>query len=276
MDEPGPGNPRAGRCPGHVHRATPPAGDDHVNPGDRWSVVVHNDDHTPYAVAWHLLRTIGEFETDTARTLTEMIHHNGSAGFGKYDRARAESVALKFVRAGMRATVQRALPDDGPYFTATRVGEGVLVEVPGQFARAWEPAFRMLENIYHRNVVISGLRFPRPVMTRRPFLRRMFPDVAESRWRSALLRRRHRTLLADRALVDRVRRQWLNAESLVLTTTEAGDWIVVIGQIRALHLQLRKATALQFQTLAHVQQQLVAAVDPEVVAAGPAATEQPA
>ena len=93
----------------------------------------------------------------------------------------------------------------------------------------------------------------------------MFPDVAESRWRSALVRRRHREVLADRALVDRVWERWINAESLVPTTAEAEDWIVVFGQIRALHRQLRKATPSQFHTIAHIQHQLVAAVDPEVV-----------
>ncbi|WP_434442766.1 ATP-dependent Clp protease adaptor ClpS [Lentzea sp. E54] len=249
-----------------------------MNPGERWSVVVHNDDHTPFAVAWHLIRTVCELGTNTARDLTTMIHHSGSAGIGSYDRETAESVALRFMRAGMRATVQRADVDDEPYFTARRVDGGVLVEVPERFARGWEPAFRTLENVYRRNVIVYGLRFPRPFMTRRPFLRRMFPDIAASRWRSALVRRRHRKMLADRALVDRVWEQWINAESLVLTTAEAEEWIVVISQIRALYRQLRKATALHFQTLAYIQHQLVAAVDPEVVVPGsePVAAEETA
>ncbi|SDK12456.1 ATP-dependent Clp protease adaptor protein ClpS [Lentzea albidocapillata subsp. violacea] len=29
-----------------------------VNPGERWRVVVHNDDHTTFAVAHYLLRKI--------------------------------------------------------------------------------------------------------------------------------------------------------------------------------------------------------------------------
>ncbi|GLY51652.1 hypothetical protein Lesp01_53080 [Lentzea sp. NBRC 102530] len=226
---------------------------------------MHNDDHTPFAVVWHLIRKVCELDANTAYDLTNLIHHSGRAVVGAYDRDAAESVALRFVRAGVRATVLRGvMTGDEPIFTAERVDGGVRVMVPEEFARAWEPAFRLLENLYRRNAIVYGLRFPRPAMTRRPFLRRMFPDVAGSRWRSALVRRRNRELLADRALVDRVWDQWINAESLVLTTAEAEDWIVVFGQIRAVHLQLRKATALHFHILAHIQHQLVAAVDPEV------------
>ncbi|MFD4672707.1 ATP-dependent Clp protease adaptor ClpS [Lentzea sp. NPDC058450] len=237
-----------------------------MSSGERWNVVVHNDDHTPFAVVWHLIRKVCELDADTAYDLTNLIHHSGRAVVAAHDRDTAESVALRFVRVGVRATVLRGVVSgDEPIFTAERVDGGVRVMVPEEFARAWEPAFRMLENLYRRNAVVYGLRYPRPFMTRRPFLRRMFPNVAETRWRSALLRRRHRTTLADRALVDRVWDQWINAESLVLTTAEAEEWIVVFGQIRAVHLQLRKATALHFHTLAYIQHQLVAAVDPEVL-----------
>ncbi|WP_394620830.1 ATP-dependent Clp protease adaptor ClpS [Lentzea sp. JNUCC 0626] len=235
-----------------------------MNPGERWCVVVHNDDHTPFAVAWHLLCTVCELDTDTALDLATQVHHFGRAEIGDYDRDTAESVAVRLVRAGMRATTQRATHSDEPFFTAERVDGGVRVMVTAQFARNWEPAFRLLENLYRRNAIVYGLRFPRLFMTRRPFLRRMFPNVAETRWRSALLRRRHRKVLVDRALVDRVWDQWINAESLVLTVKEAEDWIVVFGQIRAVHLQLRKATAMHFHVLAYIQHQLVMAVDPEV------------
>src|SRR4029450_12071011 len=98
-------------------------------------------------------------------------------------------------------------------FSAHTVEGGVRVMVTEEFARGWEPAFRMLESIYRRNSIVHGLHWPRPVMMRRAFLRKMFPDVAGSRWRSAMFRRRHRKVLADRALVDRVWDQWINADS---------------------------------------------------------------
>jgi ATP-dependent Clp protease adapter protein ClpS len=234
-----------------------------VNPGERWGVVVHNDDHTPFAVANHLLRTICELDADSALELTTMIHQQGSAGVGSYDRATAESVTLRLVRAGLRARLQKDVHDTEEIFSAQRVDGGVLVRVPEKFARGWEPVFALLESLYRRNSYVFGLRFPRPVMMRRAVLRKMFPDIYESRWRSAMFRRRHRKALADRALVDRVWEQWINAESRTLTLDEAEEWIVVIGQIRALYLLVRKATPLHFQTLAYVQHQLVAAVAPE-------------
>ena len=234
-----------------------------VNPEERWGIVVHNDDHTPFAVVCHLLRTVCELDADSAHGLTTTIHHNGSSGVGSYDRAAAESIALRLVRAGVQATLQKDVHDTKEVFSAERVDGGVRVRVPEKFARGWEPAFQSLEGLYRRNSYMRGLRFPRPVMMRRALLRKMFPDVSGSRWQSAMFRRRHRKALADRALVDRVWEQWINAEPRTLTLTEVEEWIVVIGQIRALYLLVRKATPLHFQTLAHIQHELVAAVDPE-------------
>lgn len=221
---------------------------------------MHNDDHTPFAVANHLLRTVCEFDADTALNLTTLIHQSGSAGVGAYDRETAESVTLRLVRAGMRAELRPSPYDTEETFSAHRVEGGVRVMVPERFARAWEPAFQVLEGLYRRNTVVHGLRFPRPVMMRRAVLRRMFPDVSASRWRSASFRRRHRKVLADRALVDRVWDQWINARPRTLTLDEAEEWIVVFGQIRALHLLFRKATPPHFQTISHIQHQLVTAV----------------
>lgn len=243
-----------------------------VNPEERWGVVLHNDDHTPFAVVHHLLRTVCELDADSALGLTTLIHQSGSAGVGSYDRATAESITLRLVRAGLRARLQKDLHDTKEAFSAHRVDGGVRVMVPEKFARAWEPAFQLLEGLYRRNSYVRGLRFPRPVMTRRALLRKMFPDTSESRWQSATFRRRHRKALADRALVDRVWEQWINAESRTLTLAEADEWIVVIGQIRALYLLVRKATPLHFQTLSHIQHELVAAIDPE---ACPRPHEQP-
>lgn len=227
---------------------------------------MHNDDHTPFAVAYHLLRTVCELDADKARGLTTAIHHGGSAGVGSYDRETAEFITLRLVRAGMRAELRKDVYDTQEIFSAERVDGGVRVMVPEVFARGWEPAFRSLDTIYRPGSTTRGLRLPRPVMTRRPLLRKMFPDTSASRWQSALFRRRHRKALADRALVNRVWEQWINAESLVLTLDEVDEWIMVIGQIRALYRLVRKATPLQFQTLAHLQQRLVQAVDPEAFA----------
>lgn len=234
---------------------------------------MHNDDHTPFAVAHHLLRTVCELDADTALGLATLINHNGSAAVGGYERATAESIALRLVRAGLRATLQRDVQDTKEFFSAQRVDGGVRVMVSEEFARGWESAFQSLETLYRRRgSYVYGLRFPRPIRLRRAVLRMMFPDISASRWQSAAFRRRHRKTLADRALIDRVWEQWINADPLVLTLDEAEEWIVVIGQIRALYLLLRKTTPLHFQTLAHVQYQLVLAVDPE---AQPRPDEEP-
>lgn len=227
---------------------------------------MHNDDHTPFAVAYHLLRTICEFDADEARSLTAAIHQSGSTGVGAYDRETAESITLRLVRAGLRAELRRDVYDSQEIFSAERVDGGVRVMVPEAFARGWESAFESLDKLYRPGSTAHGLRFPRPVMTRRPLLRKMFPDTSASRWQSAKFRRKHRKALADRALVNRVWEQWINAESLTLTLDEVDEWIVVIGQIRALYLLVRKATPLQFQTLSYIQQKLVQAVDPEAFA----------
>jgi hypothetical protein len=170
---------------------------------------------------------------------------------------------LRLVRTGVRATLRKDVLENAEIFSAQRVDGGVRVKVAEQFARGWEPAFQMLETLYRRNSYVYGLRFPRPIRMRRAVLRKMFPDVSASRWQSALFRRRHRKTLADRALVDRVWEQWINADPLTLTLDEAEDWLVVIGQIRALHLLARKATPMHFQALGHIQYQLVLAIDPE-------------
>ncbi|MGW4207403.1 ATP-dependent Clp protease adaptor ClpS [Lentzea sp. NPDC004789] len=232
-----------------------------MSPGERWAVVVHNDDHTPFAVANHLLRTVCGFDADTALGLTTMIHQSGGAGVGVHDRETAESIALRLVRAGLRAELRQAGDAAEEIFSAQRVDGGVRVMVPEHVARGWEPAFQVLEGLYRRNTVVFGLRFPRPIMMRRAVLRRMFPDVSVSRWRSASFRRRHRKVLADRALVDRVWDQWINAAPRTLTLDEVEEWIVAFGQIRALQLLVRKATPLHFQTISHIQHQLVAAAD---------------
>lgn len=164
-----------------------------VNPGERWGVVLHNDDHTPFAVVHHLLRTVCGLDADTALGLTTTSHQSGSAAIGSY---------------------------------------------------------------------VRGLRLPRPVMLRRALLRKMFPDTSASRWQSALFRRRHRKVLADRALVDRVWTRWVSRGPFVLTLDEVDEWLVVIGQIRALYLLVRKATPQHVQTLGQVQLLLLAAADP--------------
>lgn len=243
-----------------------------VNPGERWGVVVHNDDHTPAAVVHHLLRTVCELDADAALGLTTLIHHSGSACIGSYDRATAETVTLRLVRAGVRATLQKTAYEAEEIFSARRVDGGVEVRVPERFARAWEPSFQALETLYRRNSYVHGLRFPRPIRMRRAVLRKMFPNVAASRWQSAMFRRRHRKVLADHKLIDRVWEQWINAEPLVLTFEEAEEWLVAIGQIRALYLLVRKTTPAQILTLGHIQYQLVLAIDPE---ARPRPDEEP-
>lgn len=53
----------------------------------------------------------------------------------------------------------------------------------------------MLKSVYRRNSYVLGLRWPRPVVTRRAFLRKMFPDVSGSRWWSTMFRRRQSSLV---------------------------------------------------------------------------------
>jgi hypothetical protein len=226
---------------------------------------VHNDDHNPFGVVHHLLGKIFELDAATAHAHTLAIHHNGSSALGAYDRETAESITLRLVRVGIRAELRKGLHELQESFSAHPVDGGVRVMVSEEFARSCEPTFRMLESVYRRNSLVLGLRWPRPVVMRRAFLRKMFPDVFGSRWSSAMFRRRHRKVLADRALIDRVWGQWINAESLTLKPAEVDEWIVVFGQIRALHMLLRKATPAHIQTLSYIQSSLVTALDPKAV-----------
>ena len=234
-----------------------------MNPEERWGVVVHNDDHTPFVVVHHLLRTVCELDTDTALAFTRTIHENGSCGIGTYDRETAESITVRLVRTGLRAELRRDMGQIDESVSVRPVDGGVQVTVSTEFARGWEPAFQALNNAYRPGSYVRGLHLPRPMMLRRALLRKMFPDVSGSRWQSASFRRRHRKVLADRALVNRVWEQWLNADPITLTPAQVHEWIVVFGQIRALYLLVRKVTPLHLQTLGYVQHQLVWAVDPE-------------
>jgi len=237
-----------------------------VNPGERWAVVVHNDDHNPFGVVHHLLGKIFDLDAATAHAHTLAIHYNGSSVVGTYDdRETAETITSQLVRVGLRAELRKGVHELQESFSAHQVDGGVRVMVSTEFARGWEPAFHVLESVYRRNSLVLGLRWPRPVVTRRAFLRKMFPDVSGSRWRSAMFRRRHRKVLADRALIDRVWGQWINAKSRTLKPAEVDEWIVVFGQIRALHLLLRKATPAHIQTLSYIQSSLVTALDPKAV-----------
>lgn len=148
------------------------------------------------------------------------------------------------------------------FFSARPADGGVLVTMSAEFSTSWLRALKLLARAYVPGVVVFGLHWPRWAMSRPALLRKMFPDAAESRWRSTLFRRRRRRDLADIDLVERVSARWASPSPFVLTRAEVDDWIVVMGQLRALYLLLRKATPAEIGTISHVQHALVVAVDP--------------
>ncbi|MFS8098775.1 ATP-dependent Clp protease adaptor ClpS [Lentzea alba] len=78
-----------------------------MSDGDRWQVVVHNDDHNTFSVVRHLLKKVCGHDADTARALTAQVHDNGRAVAGTYDRATAEAITLRLVRFGLHAKFGR-------------------------------------------------------------------------------------------------------------------------------------------------------------------------
>jgi ATP-dependent Clp protease adapter protein ClpS len=76
-----------------------------VNPGERWQVVVHNDDHNVFPVVHHLMRKVGGASDAVAREKTMEVHEDGRAVIGEYEsRDEAERIALSLVRFGLHTT----------------------------------------------------------------------------------------------------------------------------------------------------------------------------
>ncbi|MGI5500975.1 ATP-dependent Clp protease adaptor ClpS [Lentzea sp. CA-135723] len=74
-------------------------------PGERWQVVVHNDDHNTFALVHHVLRTVCGHDDARARTTTLEIHGSGKSVVGSYDRVSAEATTLRLLRLGLRAAM---------------------------------------------------------------------------------------------------------------------------------------------------------------------------
>lgn len=79
-----------------------------MNPGERWHVVVHNDDHNTLLVVHHLIRTVCGASDTVARTKTMQIHRSGRAVVTEHDsRDDAEATTLNLTRLGLHATFGR-------------------------------------------------------------------------------------------------------------------------------------------------------------------------
>ncbi|PWK82938.1 ATP-dependent Clp protease adaptor protein ClpS [Lentzea atacamensis] len=79
-----------------------------VSSGDRWQVVLHNDDVNVFCVVQHLLRKACRHDAEQAQRQTLAIHESGSAVVGTYDRKTAEEVTFRLMRSGLHATFGRA------------------------------------------------------------------------------------------------------------------------------------------------------------------------
>ncbi|MFS8098773.1 ATP-dependent Clp protease adaptor ClpS [Lentzea alba] len=238
-----------------------------MNPGERWQVVVRNDDLNSFAVVHHLLRKVCRLDSDAARQQTLAIHQSGIAAIGTYDRQTAEAFTVQLVRYGLLASFHPA-PVTEPRMEIRPVDGGVRVEMTDEFVDLFLKVLWSMERGYRYlpGSVVFGMRWPLWVATRKTVLRRIFPDAAGSRWRSALFRRRHRKVLVDRKLVDRVADRLAYPGPWVLTPAEADEWIVALGQARAYFLLLRKAKR-EGAMLFSAVRELVVALDPESAAA---------
>ncbi|WP_434442769.1 ATP-dependent Clp protease adaptor ClpS [Lentzea sp. E54] len=79
-----------------------------MNPGERWRVALHNDDHNTFAVVHYLLRKICGLDWESARDLAIRVHEKDGAFVGVHDRETAEALAVELLRHGLSASVRRA------------------------------------------------------------------------------------------------------------------------------------------------------------------------
>lgn len=79
-----------------------------VSPGERWRVVLHDDDHNLIPVVQYLLRKICGHGWETARDLTMKVHETGGTVVGVHDRETAEAVTVELLRHGLSASFGRA------------------------------------------------------------------------------------------------------------------------------------------------------------------------
>ena len=147
-------------------------------------------------------------------------------------------------------------------FSAHPVDGGVRVDMTKGIAWSWGRALRLLSKSYVRGNPFYALRDPRWVLTQPSLLRHLYPDVAESRQESEAFRRRHRDVLADRELIDRVRARWTGPRPIVLTHAEVDEWIAVLGQLR-LFFELLAFGRKAMPWASAFQQLLVMAVAPD-------------
>ena len=78
-----------------------------MSSGERWQVVLHDDDVNPIPVVQYLLGRIFGFDARTALETTMAVHQSGSAVFGVQDREEAEAVTLELLRFGLLASFGR-------------------------------------------------------------------------------------------------------------------------------------------------------------------------
>ncbi|WP_158102896.1 ATP-dependent Clp protease adaptor ClpS [Lentzea kentuckyensis] len=79
-----------------------------MSPGERWRVVLHDDDHNLIPVVHYLLRKLCGHGWETARDLTMKVHETGGTVVGVHDRETAEAVTVELLRHGLSASFGRA------------------------------------------------------------------------------------------------------------------------------------------------------------------------
>ncbi|SDK12533.1 hypothetical protein SAMN04488074_104310 [Lentzea albidocapillata subsp. violacea] len=163
-------------------------------------------------------------------------------------------------------------------FSVKPVDGGVQVDMTKSLAWGWGRALRRLSRSYVRGNPFYALRQPLRIWTQPSLLRHLHPDVAESSQESKAFLRRHRDVLADRELVERVQARWTGPRPVVLTHAEVDEWIAVLGQLRLFELLAFTQTAIAWAST--LQKLLVLAVAPGTFAdpedAEKAATDQTA
>ncbi|WP_434442768.1 hypothetical protein [Lentzea sp. E54] len=150
-------------------------------------------------------------------------------------------------------------------FSAEPVGGGVRVDMHRTFAWGIGRALRRLSLSYRRGNPLYALQRPAWMVRHASLLRRLYPEVAQSPKESDAFLRRHRDVLADRALVERVRARWRGPRPFVLTHAEVDEWIAVLGQARLL-LETQAYAKRAIPLLSASQELLVMAVAPDTFA----------
>ncbi|MFS8098774.1 hypothetical protein LFM09_16720 [Lentzea alba] len=149
-------------------------------------------------------------------------------------------------------------------FTAKAVDGGIEVHMTDELAKPISGLLEELELQLGRGWVSRALKFRYRFFGRPLLMRQMFPNAGPSWLSSSLFRNRHRRVLGDPRPAKRLRARFRQPMPWVLPLDEVDDWVMVMGQLRALYRVRKGATPAEVATFTAFQCQIVSLADPEV------------